>query len=45
MNFYRAKAVCDYRRLKGKLTTLSQLHLLKEFTPDVIERLRPYVEF
>ena len=42
---YRAKAVCDYRRLKGKLTTLSQLHLLKEFTPDVIERLRPYVEF
>ena len=44
-NFYRAKAVCDYRRLKGKLTTLSQLHLLKEFTPDVIERLRPYVEF
>lgn len=45
MNFYQAKAVCDYRRLKGKLTNLSQLHLLKDFTPEAIERLRPYVEF
>ncbi len=45
MNFYQAKAICDYRRLKGKLTNLSQLHLLKDFTPEAIERLRPYVEF
>ena len=45
VNFYQAKAICDYRRLKGKLTTLSQLHLLKDFTPEAIERLRPYVEF
>ena len=45
MNFYQAKAICDYRRLKGKLTNLSQLHLLKDFTPEAIERLRPYVVF
>ena len=45
MNFYQAKAICDYRRLKGKLTNLSQLRLLKDFTPEAIERLRPYVEF
>ena len=45
MNFYQARAICDYRRLKGKLSNLSQLHLLKDFTPEVIERLRPYVEF
>lgn len=45
VNFYQAKAICDYRRLKGKLTTLSQLHLLKDFTSEAIERLRPYVEF
>ena len=45
INFYQAKAICDYRRLKGKLTNLSQLHLLKDFTPGAIERLRPYVEF
>ncbi|WP_455067357.1 ComEA family DNA-binding protein [Prevotella melaninogenica] len=45
MNFYQAKAICDYRRLKGKLINLSQLHLLKDFTPEAIERLRPYVTF
>lgn len=45
INFYQARAVCDYRRLKGKLTDLSQLHLLKDFTPEAIERLRPYVSF
>jgi hypothetical protein len=45
MNFYQARAICDYRRLKGKLTNLSQLHLLKDFTPETIERLRPYVVF
>lgn len=45
MNFYQARAICDYRRLKGKLTNLSQLHLLKDFTPETIERLRPYVAF
>ena len=45
VNFYQAKAICDYRRLKGKLTSLSQLHLLKDFTPEAIERLRPYVAF
>ena len=45
MNFYQARTVSDYRRLKGKLTSLSQLRLLKDFTPEAIERLRPYVEF
>lgn len=45
VNFYQAKAICDYRRLKGKLTNLLQLHLLKDFTPEAIERLRPYVAF
>lgn len=45
VNFYQAKAICDYRRLKGKLTNLSQLHLLKDFMPEAIERLRPYVVF
>ena len=45
VNFYQAKAICDYRRLKGKLTSLSHLHLLKDFTPEAIERLQPYVAF
>ena len=45
VDFYQAKAICGYRRLKGKLTNLSQLHLLKDFTSEAIERLRPYVAF
>ena len=44
INFYQARAICDYRRLKGKITSLSQLHLLKDFPAEAIERLRPYIE-
>lgn len=40
-----ARQIVDYRRLKGKLTNLSQLRLLKDFPPEVIERLQPYVCF
>jgi len=45
INFYQAREICDYRRLKGPLTSLSQLRLLKDFPPDAINRLAPYVEF
>ncbi|MCR5076442.1 MAG: helix-hairpin-helix domain-containing protein [Prevotella sp.] len=44
LNFFQAREICDYRRLKGKLTSLSQLRLLKDFPPEAIERLRPYVD-
>lgn len=43
INFYQAREICDYRRLKGKITDLSQLSLLKDFPPEEINRLRPYV--
>lgn len=45
INFYMARQIAEYRRLKGKLSSLSQLRLLKDFPPDVIERLQPYVCF
>ena len=45
INFYQAKQICEYRRLKGPLTNLSQLSILKEFPPEAINRLKPYVEF
>ncbi len=45
INFFQARAICDYRRLKGKLNSLSQLHLLKDFPPEAIQRLEPYVCF
>ena len=43
INFYQARAIFDFRNQRGKLNDLSQLHLLKEFPPEAIERLRPYV--
>lgn len=45
INYLQARAICDYRRLKGRLTSLDQLRLLREFAADDIERLRPYVKF
>lgn len=45
LNFYQAKAICDYRRLHGPIKSLEDLKLLKDFPPAEIERLEPYVEF
>lgn len=45
MGYYRAKEIVDYRRLKGPLQSLQDLKLLRDFTPDAIERLQPYVSF
>lgn len=45
INFYQARAIMDYRRLKGNLKSLQDLSLHKDFPPEAIERLAPYVEF
>ena len=45
INFYMARAIVDYRRLRGPLHSLDELKLLKEFTPEKIKQLEPYVEF
>ena len=45
VNFYQAKAIADYRRLKGDLHSLDDLSLLPEFPPHLLERLAPYVTF
>ena len=45
INFYMAREIVDYRRLKGPLHSLNDLRLLKDFSADVIKRLEPYVEF
>lgn len=45
INFYQAREICDYRRLKGRITDISQLSLLKDFPPEEIERLRPYIAY
>ena len=45
INFYQAKAITDYRRLHGAIKSLNDLRLLKDFTPEVIKRLTPYVTY
>lgn len=45
LNYYQAKAIADYRRLRGPLKSLSDLRLLKDFSADDLERLSHYVEF
>lgn len=45
INYYRAKAITDYRRLHGPLHSLNDLGLLKDFPTEVMRRLEPYVEF
>lgn len=45
INFYQARAILDYRRLHGPLKRLDDLKLLKEFPPEAIKQLEPYVCF
>ena len=45
LNFYQCQAILDYRRLKGKLKSIDELRMMKEFSPNDIERLLPYIEF
>ena len=45
INFYQARAITDYRRLHGPIHSLDDLRLSKDFPPEAIERLKPYVEY
>lgn len=45
INFYQAKAIVEYRRLHGPLKSLNDLRLSRDFPPEQIARLEPYVSF
>lgn len=45
INFHQAKAIIEYRRLRGPLQSLQDLRLHRDFPDDAIRRLEPYVEF
>ena len=45
INFYQAKTITDYRRLHGPIKSLQDLRLSKDFPPEVITHLEPYVEY
>ncbi|MBR1394671.1 MAG: helix-hairpin-helix domain-containing protein [Prevotella sp.] len=45
INFYQARAIVDFRRLHGPLESLRQLSLDRNFPPEAIERLEPYIVY
>lgn len=45
INTSQAKEIRDYRNKKGPLKNLDELKLLKGFSTDEIERLKPYITF
>ena len=45
MDFYKAKAIMEYRRKRGKIKGLSQLSMVEEFTEKDLKRLSPYLTF
>lgn len=45
MDFYKAKAIIEYRRKRGKIKSLSQLSLFEEFSEKDLKRLSPYLKF
>lgn len=45
MDFYKAKAIMEYRRKRGKIKGISQLSMFEEFTEKDLKRLSPYLTF
>jgi len=45
INYYLAKTITEHRRLHGRINSLNDLKLYRDFTPEVIERLKNYVDF
>ena len=45
INYYQAKAISNYKRLKGNLTSVGDLKLMPEFTDKDLDRLSHYLSF
>ncbi len=45
LNYYQARAIVEFRRTNGKLASLDDLQLMREFTSQDRQRLAPYVAF
>ena len=45
INYYMAKTIVDYRRLHGDIKSLDDLRFSKDFPPEAIRRLMPYVDY
>lgn len=45
IGYYRARTIIEYRRLHGRINSLEELRFDRDFTPEAIARLSPYIEF
>lgn len=45
ISFYQARAVVEYRKSHGDIKGVDELKGLEGFTPVIIEKLQPYLEF
>lgn len=45
INYYQAKTIVDYRRLHGDIHSLQDLRFSRDFSPEAIRQLEPYVEY
>lgn len=45
INYYQAKDIVDYRRMRGPLKNIDELRLMKNFSERDIARLKHYVEY
>ncbi|MBQ8608381.1 MAG: helix-hairpin-helix domain-containing protein [Bacteroidaceae bacterium] len=45
LNFYQARIIVEHRKKHGAIKSLQELTLYPEFTPEDLDRLKPYVSF
>lgn len=45
ITYYQARDIVDYRRMRGPITHLNQLRLMKDFSEADLQRLAPYIEY
>ena len=45
LNFYNARAIYEYRQNKGKIKSAAELRGLYELPDEVLEKIKPYLEF
>ncbi|MBQ4386302.1 MAG: helix-hairpin-helix domain-containing protein [Prevotella sp.] len=45
INYFQAKEITEYRRLHGNIASLQELSFSRDFPPEAIKRLEPYVEY
>jgi len=45
INYFQAKTIIEFRNQHGNITSLQQLSFSRDFTPEAIQRLEPYIEY